>query len=61
MVNMVPTKPQTFFVFVEKTDWKWFATNCLRTFHKPSTNYTSITFANWFAKKMLASVYEALE
>ncbi len=29
--NTVLTEPQTSFVFVEKTDWRWFTMNCLRT------------------------------
>ncbi len=29
--NTVPTEPQTSFVFIEKTNRRWFATNCLQT------------------------------
>ncbi len=27
--NIIPTEQQTSFVFVEKSNWRWFATNCL--------------------------------
>ncbi len=54
--HAVLTEPQASFVFVEKTDWRWFATNCSQTVYKSSINYTNIVFAN----EMLASVYAAL-
>ncbi len=54
--NTVSTGLRTSFVFVEKTDWRWFATNCLQTFCKPHTNYMNIVFVN----VMFASVYTAL-
>ncbi len=54
------TQPQTSYVFVEKTDWRWFTTNCSRTFCKTRTNYTNIVFVNWFPNKMFASVYVTL-
>ncbi len=55
--NTVPTEPQTFFVFVEKTDKRWFATNCSQTVREPHTNYANIVFTN----NMFAGVYTALE
>ncbi len=44
-MNTVPIELWTFFVFVKKTDWRWFATNCSQTFREPCTNYTNIVFA----------------
>ncbi len=54
--NTLPIEPRTSFAFIEKTDWRWFATNCSRTFCEPRTHCTDIVFAN----KMFASVYTAL-
>ncbi len=58
--NTVPTEPRTSFVFVEKTDRRWFATNCSQTVREPQTNYTNIVFRSWFVNKIFANVYTAL-
>ncbi len=57
--NTVPTELGTSFQFIEKTSWRWFVTNCLRTVGEPHTNYTNFKFTNQFANKMFASVYAA--
>ncbi len=47
--NTVPPKPQIFFVFVRKTDRRWFTMNCSWTVHKPLTNYMNIVFTSVYA------------